>query len=46
MLDQERYDDLALMYSLFGRVSAIPALKTAFNGYVKVKHPPSRSAAR
>lgn len=37
MLDENRTEDLAVMYSLFSRVSALQEMRTAFNSYVKVR---------
>lgn len=37
LLDEVRVEDLQLLYSLFGRVAALPCLKNAFGDYVKVR---------
>ena len=36
MLEQQRTEDLAILYSLFARVSALTELKNAFHSFVKV----------
>jgi cullin-4 len=37
LMDEERIDELARMYQLFGRIEAIQDLKLAWNAYIKTK---------